>query len=135
MGRYSFVCSCVVYNSKIVNDQCIVIMLLSNETSSDVRKRIHDFVYENLELKHRIQLEDAIRDMTDYTQSLRIPGAQQEEVVEELTEEASVDNNNSGNDVSQNENPENSTNTEEEKVTEPNTESADAANPTEEKSE
>lgn len=95
MGRYSFVCTGVCYNTKIVGDQCTVVMLLSNETPKEVRTKIHDFIYESLELQHKILLENALRDMTDYTVRRTISDNEApEELVEELDSEVEKEDSN-----------------------------------------
>lgn len=66
MKRYSFVCSIVVFNCTVTKDSCMVVMLLSPDTSVAVKRKIHDFIYETLELRHRIILENIALDLTDY---------------------------------------------------------------------
>lgn len=100
MKRYSFVCSIVVYNTKITNDSCLVVMMFNSDTSMNVRKKIHDFIYETLDIRHRIVLENIARDMTDYTVRQRVEGEEEnpEDLKDEVTEdktsetEAAADN-------------------------------------------
>lgn len=86
MKRYSFVCSIVVYNAKVTGDTCLVVMMLHPETSKNVRKKIHDFVYESLELRHRLVVEAIPRDFTDYSVRLKDPSEKEEDAVEDAEE-------------------------------------------------
>ena len=91
MKRFSFVCSIVVYKTVIVKDSCTVVAMLHPETSSAVKRKIHNFIYDTLEIRHRIVLESIARDMTDYNIRVRVEG--EEEVVEdaEAVEEIKAD--------------------------------------------
>lgn len=86
MKRYSFVCSIVVFNAKVTGDTCLVVMMLHPETSKVVRKKIHDFVYESLELRHRLVVETIPRDFTDYSVRLKDPSEKDDEAVEDAEE-------------------------------------------------
>lgn len=66
MGRYSFVCSVVIYNTKIVKNECLVVMLLHKETGVAIKRKIHDYIYDTLEIRNKILLESLIGDLTDY---------------------------------------------------------------------
>jgi len=66
MKRYSFVCSIVVYNSKIVNDNCLVVMMMVPETSYVIKRKIHDFIYATLDERHKQFMSNIVKDFTDY---------------------------------------------------------------------
>lgn len=86
MKRFSFVCTIVVFKTSIVNDSCLVVAMLHPETSSAVKKKIHDFIYDTLEIRHRIVLENIARDMTDYNIRQRVDGEEEVEDAEEVEE-------------------------------------------------
>lgn len=86
MKRFSFVCTIVVFKTSIVNDSCLVVAMLHPETSSSVKKKIHDFIYDTLEIRHRIVLENIARDMTDYNIRPRVDGEEEVEDAEEVEE-------------------------------------------------
>jgi len=93
MKRYSFVCTIVVYNAKVTGDSCLVVMMLSPDTSVHVKKKIHDFIYEVLELRHRIFLENIVADMTDYNIRKKEPGEEDEpEDLDETVENQGKEN-------------------------------------------
>ncbi len=87
MKRFSFVCTIVVLKTSIVNDSCLVVAMLHPETSPAVKKKIHDFIYDTLELRHRIVLENIVRDMTDYSIRPRIDGEEEVDDAEEIEDE------------------------------------------------
>jgi len=66
MGRYSFVCTIMIYSTKIVGDSCTVVAVFADTTPVQIRKKIHDFVYDTLEIRNRIFMEDLPHDFTDY---------------------------------------------------------------------
>lgn len=119
MKRFSFVCSIVVYKAVIVKDSCTVVAMLHPETSSGVKRKIHNFIYDSLEIRHRIVLESIAKDMTDYNIRVRIEG--EEEAIEdaEAVEEIKADGAENG------EKSEESVQTEENTSSQTETENAD----------
>lgn len=95
MKRFSFVCTIVVFKTSIVNDSCLVVAMLHPETSSSVKKKIHDFIYDTLEIRHRIVLENIARDMTDYNIRPRIDGEEEVDDAEEVKDENNSEENSS----------------------------------------
>lgn len=67
MGRYSFYCNVLIFESRIVGDNCTVVALFTDGTSPEIKKKIHDFVYDTLEKRNRIFMESLARDFTDYS--------------------------------------------------------------------
>ena len=101
MKRFSFVCSIVVLNASVKGDSCVVVMMFPSDTSMQIKRKIHDFVFETLELRYRIFLEGLNRDMTDYNIRIRADGeaaaddetvtdAEAVEDVQEITESEEV---------------------------------------------
>lgn len=88
MKRFSFVCTIVVFKTSIINDSCLVVAMLHPETASGVKRKIHNFIFDTLEIRHRIVLENIARDMTDYNIRPRIEGEEEVDDVEEVTEES-----------------------------------------------
>lgn len=79
MGRYSFVCTICVYKATIVNGQCVVVALFSDDTSREIIKKVHDFVYSTLELRNRVLVESLPREYTDYNIRPTISGSDKDE--------------------------------------------------------
>ncbi len=90
MKRFSFVCSIVVYKASMVKGSVLVVAMLHPETSAVVKKKIHDFLYDTLELRHRIVLENIARDMTDYNVRVRAEGEEEEIAEAEEIEESEI---------------------------------------------
>lgn len=67
MGRYSFYCNVLIFASKTVGESCTVVALYEDGTSPEIKKKIHDFVYDTLEKRNRLFMESLARDFTDYS--------------------------------------------------------------------
>lgn len=67
MGRYSFYCNVLIFESRTVGENCTVVALFDDGTSTEIKKKIHDFVYDTLEKRNRIFMESLARDFTDYS--------------------------------------------------------------------
>lgn len=67
MERFSFISTIQVRSTNMVGDSCIVVAMFADDTPPETRKKIHDFVYANLELNYRSFIEGLAHDFTSYS--------------------------------------------------------------------
>lgn len=90
LGRYSFTCSIQIYSTTIIGNNCVVVAFFTDDTRKEILKKVHDFVYQTLTVRHKILVEKLQRDNTDYNIRPTVGGSMSEEEVEdaeEVTEE------------------------------------------------
>lgn len=94
MGRYSFVCSVTIYNTKVEGNVCTVIAILSEKTSNQIKRKIHNFVYDTLDMRLKDLMENTGKDFTDYSIKIADPKEKSAEVedVSEVEELEDIEN-------------------------------------------
>lgn len=66
MGRYSVMCSIVIYNKKIENGACTVVAIFDDKLPKEDYKKIHDFIYATLAERNAEFMKNLTRDYANY---------------------------------------------------------------------
>lgn len=66
MGRYSVMCSIVIYNKKIENGSCTIVAIFDEKLPKEDYKKIHDFIYASLSERHADFMKNLTRDFANY---------------------------------------------------------------------
>lgn len=66
MGRYSVMCSIVIYNKKIENGACTVVAIYDDKLPKEDYKKIHDFIYATLAERNAEFMKNLTRDYANY---------------------------------------------------------------------
>lgn len=90
LDRYSFTCSIQIYNTTVIGNNCVVIAFFTDNTKKEIKKKIHDFIFQTLTTRNKILIEKLNRDNTDYNIRPAIDGIADEEIeeAEEVVEDA-----------------------------------------------
>lgn len=90
MGRYSFVCSINIYNVKITDNNCFIVAMFAEDTKIEIKKKIHNFVFETLKARNLEIQQSVIKDLEDY--SIKPKESSADDVaLEEINQIADVD--------------------------------------------